>query len=342
MRLPYVLNQLNDAVFLIDPRTDMVVSANVKACAMLGYSPDELTSVDVSAIHPDEIQEFKTLTDSVQAEGQGWTDELSCLTKSGDVLAAEISASMIVIDGELCIVAVVRPVFESRLYARHVEVQRDLATVEERNRLSREIHDTIAQSLTVLVLRLDLLRETIVGDPAAAHAEFESLKLMADRCVEEVRRSIWDLQPLALDGSGLVEAVKVEMEKLGGYGIKESLEVTGTEAIEMDRRHQSAALRVVQEALTNVLKHAEAKAVLVRLDFGLASLAITVTDDGKGFENPVTQGISPTGGFGMSSMQERARLTGGSVEVQSSIGSGTTIEARIPYRTTTPGISVGN
>jgi len=343
MRLPYVLDQLNDAVFLIDPRTDRVSDANSKACEMLGYSPDELTSMDVSAIHPDEIQEFKTFTRSVQSEGRGWTDELSCLTKSGEVLAAEISASMIVIDGESCMVAVVRPVFESRLYTRHVKVQRDLATVEERTRLSREIHDTIAQALTVLVLRLDLIEETIVNDPASAHAEFESLKLMANRCVEEVRRSVWDLQPLALDASGLVAAVRVEMDKLGECSIKQSLEVSGAETVDMDRQHQLAALRVIQEALSNVIKHSDAKTVLVRLDFGLESLAITVTDDGIGFETGTTLGISPAGGgFGMSSMRERARLTGGSVEVQSSIGTGVTVEARIPYRSTAPGLSAGN
>ena len=110
----------------------------------------------------------------------------------------------------------------------------------------------------------------------------------------------------------------------------------------MDRRHQLAALRVAQEALSNVIKHSEAQTVSVRIDFGLASLVITVTDDGIGFEAPGAQGVSPTSGFGISSMHDRARLTGGSVEVQSSLGAGTTVEARIPYRTIAPGIPVGN
>ena len=99
MRLPDVLNQLNDAVFVINPRFDEIIDANPKACALLGYSRSELVSVGLSAIHPDEIQEFRMFTRSVQAEGRGWTDELSCLTKSGNVLATEISASMIAIGG---------------------------------------------------------------------------------------------------------------------------------------------------------------------------------------------------------------------------------------------------
>ena len=150
MRLPQVLDELNDAVMMIDPRTNRVADANSKSCAMLGYSRDELISVAVSAIHPDEMQEFKTFALSVQAEGIGWTDELTCLTKSGDVLVAEISASILVIDGTSWMIAVVRPVSESRLYTRHIKARKDLAVIEGGNRLAREIHDAIGQSLAAL------------------------------------------------------------------------------------------------------------------------------------------------------------------------------------------------
>lgn len=336
MRLPMVLNQLNDAVFAIEIGTDRIMDANPKACAMLGYDRDELVSLGVSAIHPDEIQEFKKFSRSVQTDGEGWTDELNCLTKSGDTLAAEISASIIVLDGISCMVAIVRSVAESRIYSRHIETQRNLAIVEERNRLSREIHDTIAQSLTVLVLKLDLVGQTMVGDPAAAKAELESLKLTATMCAEEVRRSVWDLLPQTLDSSGLVEAIRIETEKLRESGIRVGFRVSGAEVTAMDRRNKSAALRIVQEALSNVIKHSKAKVVAVHLDFGLEALHITVTDDGIGFEPRTAQGMSPAGGgFGITSMQQRARLTGGSVNVQSTLlGQGTSVEATIPYRST--------
>ena len=255
------------------------------------------------------------------------------MTKSGDVLAAEISASMIVIDGISCMVAILRPVSESRLYTRHIELQRELAVVEERNRLSREIHDTIAQSLTVLALRLGLVGDIIVSDPAAAGAEFESLKLLANRCVEDVRRSIWDLRPKALDSSGLVEAVKIEMAKLRETGIKEDLRVSGAEAFTMDRLHQSAAFRVIQEALSNVVKHSKAETATIHLDFRLESLVITVTDDGIGFESPRARAESPIrSGFGITSMQERARLIGGYVSVESAPGRGAVVNVEIPYQ----------
>lgn len=341
MRLPDVLNQLNEAVFVITPGSDAIADANPKACELLGYSRCELLSIGVSAIHPDEMQEFKTFTGSVQAEGRGWTDELSCLTKSGDVLAAEISASMIVIDGVSCTVAIVRPVSESRLYARHIELQRGLAVVEERNRLSREIHDTIAQSLTVLCMKLDLAGDMIESDPAAAKVELDSIKLFTNRCVEDVRRSIWDLRPQALESSSLVEAVKLEMAKVRESGIKDDLRVSGTEALNMDRPHQSAALRVIQEALSNVIKHSKAETAMVHLDFRSESLLITVSDDGIGFE---TQGARDDSlarsGFGITSMQERARLIGGSVSVESAPGQGAVVNVEIPYQPVPPEIEV--
>lgn len=341
MRLPYVLDQLNDAVFVINPRFDAIVDANPKACELLGYSRSELLSLGISAIHPDDIQEFKTFTRSVQDEGRGWTDELSCLTKGGDVLAAEISASMIVIGGVSCMVAIVRPVSESRLYSRHIELQRSLAVVEERTRMSREIHDTIAQSLTVLAMRLDLVGDMIVSDPAAAGAELDSIKLFANRCVEDVRRSIWDLRPKALDSSGLVEALKLEMAKIRESGIKYDLRVSGTEALNMDQVHQSAALRVIQEALSNVIKHSKAETAVVHLDFRLESLIVTVTDDGIGFETQRAQDDSPTrSGFGITSMQERARLIGGNVSVESAPGQGAVVNVEIPYQPVASGVEV--
>lgn len=108
MRLPNVLNQLNDAVFLIDPESDRIADANSEACAVLGYSLEELISVGVFVVHPDDIQEFRKFIQSVLTEGGGLTEELRCLTKSGDVLAVEIYASMISIYGETGMVVIVR------------------------------------------------------------------------------------------------------------------------------------------------------------------------------------------------------------------------------------------
>ncbi len=193
-----------------------------------------------------------------------------------------------------------------------------------------------------MVLRLDLAGETMESDPAAARAGLDSIKLLAAKCVEEARRSIWDLQPQALDSAGLVEALKNEVARLSESGIDGELRVEGAEAIEMDPRNQSAALRIVQEALNNIINHSKAKTALVSLYYYQQELKITVADNGIGFEHLTNRTVSVSGGgFGLTSMRERALLAGGSAVVQSTPGQGTTVEIRIPYDSPNPGITVG-
>ncbi len=105
----------------------------------------------------------------------------------------------------------------------------------------------------------------------------------------------------------------------------------------MDFRHQLAAFRVVQEALSNVINHSEAKTAVVALRFDRESLRITVVDDGIGFEPRAARVISPKeGGFGLNNIQERARMTGGSMQVHTAPCQGTTVEVRIPYHSSEP------
>lgn len=100
----------NDAIFVLDPAKDRILAANPRACAMLGYSAQELASVPISAVHPDEMPRMLAFTDAVLREGHGWTDELRCRTRHGEQLPAEISAAVIHLDSSPCIVSMVRDV----------------------------------------------------------------------------------------------------------------------------------------------------------------------------------------------------------------------------------------
>ena len=90
-----IFDYSNDAIFVIDPENDEILNANSMACKMLGYSHEELLARPISVIHPDEMPQLRSFVDSVFEKGSGWTDELTCLTKHGNTLAAEISASSI-------------------------------------------------------------------------------------------------------------------------------------------------------------------------------------------------------------------------------------------------------
>ena len=114
-RFRRIFEQSNDALFLLDPRSDAILDANPRASEMLGYPHAELLETPISAIHPDEMPRLRRFVDAVVEQGHGWTNELSCVTRSGDRLPAEISASVTTFDGELCVLASVRDISQRKL-----------------------------------------------------------------------------------------------------------------------------------------------------------------------------------------------------------------------------------
>ncbi len=214
------------------------------------------------------------------------------------------------------------------------EQSKELAKLEERNRLAREIHDTLAQSLTSIVVRLEGAEALLAKDIEMGRTEVRSARELARESLEEVRRSVWGLRPLTLATSNLTEAIRWEVSKLRGEGVEASLRVQGDRPTEMDPRCDVAVLRVVQEGLNNVLRHAKAGSVAVRLVYSPDHVQLRISDDGVGFDpSSATDILSPAGGgFGLTSMQERARVVGGHMIVRSSPGRGTQLEADIPYQ----------
>jgi len=118
-RFRNIFEHSNEAIFLIDPDQDEILDANSKACRMLGYSREQLLSLPISAVHPSEMPQMLRFVHSVMKEGEGWTDDLTCMTRTGQALPAEISASVVEILGRSCIIALVRDLTE-RERARQV------------------------------------------------------------------------------------------------------------------------------------------------------------------------------------------------------------------------------
>lgn len=113
-RFHRIFEYSNDGIFVLDPTKDKILDANPKVCSMLGYSREEIVSVKLSAIHAHEMPKLMAFAQSVYERGSGWTDELTCLTKTGELLPAEISASMLDIQGTLCMIATVRDITERK------------------------------------------------------------------------------------------------------------------------------------------------------------------------------------------------------------------------------------
>ncbi|MCH8852897.1 MAG: PAS domain S-box protein, partial [Planctomycetes bacterium] len=113
-RFRRIFEYSNDAILVIDPARDQILDANSTACDMLRYSREELLSTPISAIHPNEMPQLRSFVDSVFEKGNGWTNELTCLTKTGDTLPSEISASVFEMGGRRCVLAMVRNIAERK------------------------------------------------------------------------------------------------------------------------------------------------------------------------------------------------------------------------------------
>jgi signal transduction histidine kinase len=203
-----------------------------------------------------------------------------------------------------------------------------LAREEERRRLRRDLHDELAPTLAALGLSAATVGELIPTHPKEAALANEKLQSAIRATVGDVRRLVYDLRPPALDELGLVEAIRQRASRLGvgDEGFLATLEAPD-ELPPLPAAVEVACYRIVQEALTNVSRHARASACTVRLACAEGrALTIEVTDDGVGLPE------TPGGGVGLSSMRERAAELGGECEIVRSWPSGTRVFARLPFR----------
>jgi signal transduction histidine kinase len=226
------------------------------------------------------------------------------------------------------------------LHAAHVQLQRLTALVitaqeEERRRIARELHDDTAQALTSVLVRLRLLARQAVRDEVRDGLH-EVLDLTV-AALDGVRRMALDLRPSTLDDLGLVPAVESYAHAFGNrWGIRVRTDVQSVRGrLPPDR--ELLVYRVVQEALTNVAKHAGATAVEITMRSEDNHLTATVHDNGRGFNVAETLAASERG-LGLFGMEERAQLAGGSLDVQSAPGAGTTITLEVPLDAAPSGI----
>ena len=214
--------------------------------------------------------------------------------------------------------------------ARLVERARELAASDERNRLAREIHDTLAQSLIAVSMELDAIDARLTDDPSRVAGLVSHARSLAHRAVEEARHAIWRLRPAALERQSLPEALAAEVASLEhGGAVGEGVCTVQGEPRSVAPEVEAALFRITQEALSNVRKHARARRARVVLAYGERSIRLLIEDDGRGFD-PNEPARPGDGGFGLEGMRRRAALVGGDVELDSSPGWGTRIRVFLP------------
>lgn len=220
--------------------------------------------------------------------------------------------------GDLLGIAVER----ARLYEQSVQ----LGAVRERNRLAREIHDTLAQGLTAVSLQLesaDILLET-GANPEKAHKAVQQALTLTRANLDEARRSVLDLRAAPLEGRTLAEALAALAEAFP-EAVDIDVSITGGEQ-PLPPRIEIGLYRIAQEAFTNIRRHAQATKATLTLVVTPEFVKLVVADDGQGFETDAV----PNGRYGLIGMNERVKLLGGSFTVESQPETGTHLEARIP------------
>jgi len=196
----------------------------------------------------------------------------------------------------------------------------------ERGRLARELHDETGQALTSILLGLKALEEKL-GD-AGSRASAAELRELVVATLQDVRRLAVELRPSALDDFGLVAALERLTASISEQtGIKIDFEPALTTE-RLPEEVETALYRIVQESLTNVVKHAKARNVSVLVTRRDGAVKAVIEDDGRGFEPAERRGE----GFGLVGMSERLALLGGRLEIESSEEAGTTIAAEVPLR----------
>lgn len=198
---------------------------------------------------------------------------------------------------------------------------------EERRRLARELHDETGQSLTALLVGLRTIEEQAVT--IDMQSAVQRLRRVASQTVDNVGRLARGLHPSVLDEMGLAAAAQRHVTDFAkSLGVAVDLRVEGTISRRLSPLVKTTMYRILQEALTNVARHARAQMVGVVLKNEGTMLELAVRDDGVGFDARAV--LSEASGLGLHGMQERVALLGGSVEIESRPGHGTTVRARIP------------
>jgi ligand-binding sensor domain-containing protein/signal transduction histidine kinase len=231
----------------------------------------------------------------------------------------------------LAIAALVVWVFRRRV----LRVEREFrAVMGERNRIAREIHDTLAQGYVGISLQLEILGELLRHNRADAAARHLTVTQgLVREGLDDARQSIWALRSHDAGEQTLPIRLRRLVEKAGDEKLAANLEVHGAYRA-LSANAEQETLRIAQEAIHNVKKHAEASRLTVRLDYDERALTLSVLDDGRGFATNVSARTSGDGAsaghYGLTGMRERAAVVRGEIEIVSAPGSGTTVRLRVP------------
>jgi len=298
------------------------VGSRVRVSGICSIIPDDSRPVVSGVWHPHSFQILlRSADDLVLIAPPPWWTPSHIILVFGVVACASILVTAMVM-------------LAARRRLREQAVQRAMAETEfaailsERNRVAREIHDTLAQGLAATSVQLALAKKNANGASDALSHHLESAHELVRESLAEARDSIWNMRAHVLESRDLAGALReILKQRCDGTGIETSVEVSGH-----SRRFAPATennlLRIGQEAIFNATKYAKAKRITVNLEFGARVFRLVVSDDGCGFD--ASHPPTAVGGFGLVAMRERANELKGELQVNSDPEHGTEIIFTVP------------
>jgi PAS domain S-box-containing protein len=306
-----------DAILSLDTQ-GQITSWNQGAERMFGYEGQDIEGQLLNHLLPD----AQLLDAQLDKQGVVKDFETTAIASDGRALTVDLTQTRLTetVEGSTASLIIMRDVTTRR--------ERENIREEERARIARDLHDGVAQTIYFMALKADMIRQQVTQKPEWAAAELKEIGNTARQAIREVRRTIFALRPLKWSNDDFVQALATFVEEFAeqsGWQVDVNIDESMPT---IPSRLEPTIFRLVQESLNNVAKHAEADRVWISLQRAenVAILELLVRDDGCGFD----QDEVTDNGLGLNQMRERVNAVGGTLQIESRSGTGTSVTAQIP------------
>jgi PAS domain S-box-containing protein len=338
-RYQHTVNSVMDAIVAVDEQMNITMF-NPSAEAMFGLEASKAMGQSLEILMPERLRAVHKVHTEVFSSSQTASRsmapqmEIFGMRSDGTEFPLESTISHTLIGGKMQMTAVLRDVTERRKVEtelrmansqlRELSVSLQSVREEERKRISRELHDDLGQQLTGLKLSLSWLGSRLKEGKATAVDDVDEMRRQMDSAIGSVRRIAAELRPRVLDDLDFAEALSWQTQEFFKHsGIQIKLDLPDAGRVR-DDAIATTLFRIVQEALTNVVRHAHAEKVLVSLHYSDGYLNLLISDTGRGFDTSAA-----AGGVGVVSMRERCSAIGAGFRITSTPGFGTRVEVSV-------------
>lgn len=332
-----LVEQASDAIY-ITSMDGRILTVNGSACKLSGYSEEEIMKMNVMDFIFSEDLEKNPFRIGELLEGKSVVVERRFKVKDNRILHVECLANMLS-DGRILVFArdIGERIRAEELLKKSYEDIRNLASHlvkvrdEERRRIGREIHDELGQQLTAIKMDVAWMEKKIPDDSQQVKAKLKNMVTLLDVSNKSVRKILKELTPAIIDDNGLLAALETQNRQFKETtGISVEFK-SNRKKITLGQEAANCIFRVYQESLTNIMKYANATKVSTSLETSDTEVAVTIHDNGSGFDSQTFANSHDKKSFGIIGMKERVLSLGGNFNLDSVPGTGTTIKAFIPY-----------